>query len=440
MTKRTIQSVYDDDTGREIDAAQLLDGTQASVHLLRREAAARHLQGRDRYYCPKCKGPVWPSLYRGRFFNHYAPADPECEWYTGKPGKLRDIDRERFLFLAESPLHRRLVEFIHEMCERDERFSWAKKDRERITDKASGLWRKPDVWAMFREREVVFELQLSRTYLKDIVGRELFYQDHGIFMVWVFHGFERFKEFAAAKDIYYANRTNALELDHEAEEESRKAGRLKLKAHWYGFAPDASGRLVPGWQSRLIDLDDLIWDSNTCKPYLIDAEAEETAHLRALHKNWLARFETAWLSRHHKDAAWQYQAFRRAWECFRDFLSHRALPTCAEAEDHGFSSALDQLYAIRDGRQHFGKQNAVGATNTVLEYRRGFTAALVAVARAYGRERLIDTPSVKAKVARNLGLDGSENAAVQLQTYDPLIRFLFPETAPHLTSSPGIDI
>ena len=260
------------------------------------------------------------------------------------------------------------------------------------------------------------------------------------FMVWVFHGFERFKDFAAAKDIYYANRSNALELDHEAEEESRKADRLKLKAHWYGFSPGASGVLVPGWQSRLIDLDELIWDSNTCKPYLISPEAEETAHLRERHKDWLAKFEAAWLSRHDKDATWRCRAFKRAWDCFTGFLSHRALPTYAEAEDHGFASALDQFYAIRDGRQHFGKQNVVGATNTLLEYRRGFTAALVAIARANHRDNLIDTPSVRAKVARNLGPDGGNNAAAQLHAYDPLIRLLFPEATTRLASDPGVGV
>jgi len=433
MTKRTIQIVCDDDTGREIATADLLDGPEAAVHLLRREAAARHLREEDRYYCPKCKGPIWPSLARGRFFNHYAPADPTCEWYTGKPGALREIDRKRFLWLTESPLHKRLVRFVHEMAECDERFAWAKKDRERITDKDSGLWRKPDVWAMFGDRELVFELQLSRTYLKDIVGREAFYRDHGIFMVWVFHGFERFKEFAAAKDIYFANRTNALELDHEAEAESRKAGRLKLKAHWWGYAPDASGNLNPGWWSRIVDLDDLVWDKETFKPYLIDPETEETTYLRKRHKDWLTRFEPSWLSRHDKGYAWGYRAFQRAWKRFTDYLGHRSLPTFEEAEGDDFAAVLDQLYAIRDGAQHFGKQNLVGATNTALEYRQGFTAALVAVAKAYGRTALMETASVKAKIDRNLGHDGKGDAAAQLHAYNAVIRFLFPETLPYLS-------
>jgi hypothetical protein len=435
MTKRTIQSVYDDDAGREIAAADLLDGPESAVHLLRHEVTARHLQGVDRYFCPKCKGPVWPSLYRGRFLNHYAPADPTCEWYTGKLGKLREIDRERFLWLTESPLHRRLVRFIHDMAEADARFEWAKKDRERITDKESGLWRKPDVWAMFGDKEVVFELQLSRTYLKDIVGREQFYLNHGIFMVWIFHSFERFKELAAAKDIYFVNRANALELDHEAETESRKAGKLKLKAHWYGYAPDASGNLKPSWQSRIIDLDDLLWDSETFKPYLIDPEAEEFAYLRERHKDWLARFEAAWLLRHDKEYVWQQRAFRRAWDRFADFLDHRPLPTCGEAENHEFATVLDQLYAIRDGIQHYGKQNLVGATNTVLEYRQGFTAAIAAAAKAYGRGELIETASVKAKVVRNLGLEDKGDVAAQLHAYNPVISFLFPEAAPHLSDA-----
>jgi len=315
------------------------------------------------------------------------------------------------------------------MARQDPRFEWAKKDREHIKEENGGLWRRPDVWASFKGRELVFELQLSRTYLKDIVGRELFYRGRGTFMVWVFHGFDRFHDFAAAKDIYFANRTNALELDHAAEMESRAAERLKLRAHWYGFAPDGTDNLVLGWHSRVADLDDLIWDEGTGKPYLIAPEVAETAWLRDHYKDWLTRFEPQWLTRHEKKGQWQYRALVRAWERFQAIFNHRTLPTIIDASDHQFAGILDQLYALREGRQHFGGQNLVGATNTILEYRRGFTEALIAVAKAYGRTDVLETPSVKTKIARNLGQGRTAEADPQLAAYYPLIRFLFPETA-----------
>ncbi len=185
--------------------------------------------------------------------------------------------------------------------------------------------------------------------------------------------------------------------------------------------------------TRIVDLNDLIWDAQTCKPYVLDPDEEEFSYLRQRHKDWLDKFEPSWMARHQEDGQWNYRAFRRAWERLTGHLEHRSLPSFREAQDAGFAAVLDQLYAIRDGKQYFGKQNLTGGTNTTLEYRRGFTSALVAVAKAYGCEKLIETPSVRSKIDRNLGLDGKDEAVAQLYDYDPVIKFLFPDTLAHLT-------
>ena len=434
MVKRTIQSVYDDLTGRELAAAELLDQPEDALHLLRRDITARHLDGRDRYLCPKCKGPIWPSLRRGRFFNHYAPADPECEWYTGRPVPLSELDRARFLFVGESPLHRRLVRFLHEQTESDPRFLWSRRDRERITDNETGTWRKPDVWAMFHDREIVLELQLSRTYLKDIVGREVFYRKRKIFMLWVFHEFEQFKELAAAKDIYYANRGNALELDREAEKQSLNSGRLKLRAHWQGYEPDASGVMQSGWHSQMVDLDDLTWDTVTRKPYLVDPLEREVAFLRERHGSWLGLFEETWLTPRNDHDLWRHRALRKAWARFEDFFRHRKIPSLRDAEACDFVSVLDQLFAVRNGQRHFGRQTLLEATNTLLEHRRGFTDALIGVSLAYGQAELLQVKSVAGKIRRNLAKDVSAPLEEQDHAFDPVIRFVFPEAARFLWS------
>lgn len=439
MTVRTIESVYDDDTGREISAAELLNGPEEALHRLRYETTVRHHQGNDRYYCPKCKGSIWPSLARGGYFNHYAPADPDCEWYTGKPGSLSEINRERFLFHVESPLHKRLVQFIYDMTLQDQRFSGSVKDRERVVDLQSGQWRKPDVWARFRDWEVVFELQLSRTWLKEIVGREVFYSERGTFVVWVFHGFKGFRDFAAAKDIYYANHANALELDHEAEAESLKAGKLMLKAHWYGFEPDESGAFALGWHSQIVDLDELVWDQRALKPYFGDPLTREFSALRERHRDWLELFEKTWLADREEHVLWEHRAMRKAWNRFVEFLSHRTLPTSEAAREQQFARAIDQIFAVRDDRWHFGKENLVAATNTLLEHRGWFTTVLIAAAKAYGREKLLEVPSVARKIRRNLGLDGDSGGIEQAQGYEPVIGFLFPETIEFLSNEPELN-
>ncbi|MEQ9231857.1 MAG: DUF6035 family protein, partial [Cyclobacteriaceae bacterium] len=249
--QRTIQAVYDDDRGALVPVGELLDQPEKAFHELRRETTHRHGKNEDdRFFCPKCSGAVWPSAQENRFFKHYAPANPECEWYTGDPQRLDEINQERFRFHGEGKLHKRLVARLHEVIETDERFEWAHRDKRYIFGAFPEDRRKPDIWAKFGDDEIVFELQLARTYLTDIVGRDDFYLRQRKFIAWVFHNFDEFKEYSAAKDIYYANHTNALEIDPASLEASGKVSRVHLRANWFGFYPNSAGAFIHGWHSK----------------------------------------------------------------------------------------------------------------------------------------------------------------------------------------------
>ncbi|MDY1045272.1 DUF6035 family protein [Pseudomonas coleopterorum] len=68
-----------------------------------------------------------------------------------------------------------------------------------IADRAT--WRKPDVQAYREQRRFAFEVQLSTTFLTEIVGRREFYRVNGGAIVWVFEGFNPQENRTAEQDI-----------------------------------------------------------------------------------------------------------------------------------------------------------------------------------------------------------------------------------------------
>lgn len=141
---------------------------------------------------------------------------------------------------------------------------------QRIKSKLPYLnWRRPDVVARFRDLNIVFELQLSTTFLSVVVDRDIFYRLNGYFIIWVFN-FDDNKEYVnlynlMCKDIYYGNKRNIFIFDQKAQHMSDEAGELFLRCQWL----DADGKFTEG---KYLTIDQLSFDSDSCKPYYVDAD------------------------------------------------------------------------------------------------------------------------------------------------------------------------
>ncbi|WP_173647486.1 MULTISPECIES: DUF6035 family protein [Pseudomonas] len=66
-------------------------------------------------------------------------------------------------------------------------------------------WRKPDVRVARGDERIAFEVQLSTTFLTEIVGRREFYQANGGSMIWVFQNFDPSSTKTAEEDIFFLN-------------------------------------------------------------------------------------------------------------------------------------------------------------------------------------------------------------------------------------------
>lgn len=123
--------------------------------------------------------------------------------------------------------------------------------------------------ARFRDIKIVFELQLSTTFLSVVVDRDIFYRLNGYYIIWVFN-FDDNKEYVnlynlMCKDIYYGNKRNIFIFDQKAQEMSSEAGELYLRCQWL----DANGKFTEG---EYLTVDQLSFDNESCKPFYVDAD------------------------------------------------------------------------------------------------------------------------------------------------------------------------
>ena len=281
-TKRTIDTVIDTDTGLEISARDFFAQPENAIFKVRTELQKSIYLRKPKLVCKYCRQAVKISgrkIERGKasFFSHFKDSD-ECDYKTTTGRTRRDINREKYARCNEGERHKRLKTKIAELLEMTPGVSDVKVEKNIIGNHPILNWKRPDILASFRGQEIVFELQLSTTFISVIAERDLFYRLNKKFIIWVFNFDEQDEHVnldnMMAKDIYYNNKMNVFIFDREAQKESEERGELILKCNW--LKADGSWEYLNenssnGLGGTFVCLSDLQYDS-TYKPYYFDAE------------------------------------------------------------------------------------------------------------------------------------------------------------------------
>lgn len=275
--KLSIPEVYDVKEEKTINARDFFSQNENELILWRRNLQEEYLMGHARFICPECKQPVKISghkLARGRvcYFAHFKESD-DCSYKTGTHRTKEEIERLKYSLVQESDRHKRLKAAIASALKGERSMSMGVENVEcekRINSDIPYLnWRRPDIYAEYKGRKYVFELQLSTTFVSVVVDRDIFYRLNGYNIIWVFN-FEDNAEYVnlynlMCKDIYYANKRNVFIFDADAEERSKEKGELVLKCRWL----DENGI----WSSdQYVTLDMLQYDEENHKAYVFDAD------------------------------------------------------------------------------------------------------------------------------------------------------------------------
>ena len=275
---RTIEEVFDKKEGVFIQSSEFFKKPEGELVLWRRSLEEAIIIGKPRLVCSHCDQMVkllGRRTERGKiaFFAHLHDSD-ECDIKTtGVQMTKEEILARKYGRIQESERHMRLKNFIAETLKTEESKNsgfYNVEIEKRINSKIPYLnWRRPDVIAEYKGKKIVFELQLSTTFLGVVVDRDIFYRLNNYFIIWVFN-FDDNQEYVnlsnlMCKDIYYANKRNVFILDSDAQEKSKKERRLYLKCRWL----DEKGLFTEG---HLVSFEDLSFDNEHCKPYYIDAD------------------------------------------------------------------------------------------------------------------------------------------------------------------------
>lgn len=281
-TKRAIDAVIDTDTGFEISARDFFAQPENVIFKVRTELQKSIYLKKPKFVCKYCRQAVKISgrkIERGKasFFSHLRDSD-ECDYKTTTGRAERDINREKYARCNEGERHKKLKTKIAELLEMTPGVSDVKVESTIKGNHPILNWKRPDILASFRGQEIVFELQLSTTFVSVIAERGLFYRLNKKFIIWVFNFDEQDEHVnldnMMAKDIYYNNKMNVFIFDREAQKESEERGELILKCNW--LKADGSWEYLNenssnGLGGTFVCLSDLQYDS-TYKPYYFDAE------------------------------------------------------------------------------------------------------------------------------------------------------------------------
>jgi hypothetical protein len=361
--QRKIQELLNLKSGNELNANDIFAQPEDKIFELRRKLTECNKNNKDYLVCHLCHQPVYiAGNQNGEFFFKHRHERGDCPIKTKGKYSQEEINRIKYNGVKESKRHKELKDYIYNSLIYDSRFSSVRQEK---TIKSTGIqkeWKRPDVSSIYCDKGLVFEIQLSTTYLNVIVDRESFYRNESIFILWVFNQFKihRFTE----KDIYYANKCNAFVIDDKTKAESEQRGELIFRCY-YKIPYISDGQIQYKWNDQLVTFDDLYFDYETFKVYYFDLDQEE----EKIRKELLVKdFEQYWLTR--TDCDWKKRSLLDREFC-KKFSNN-------EIYLHGFNEPLEHilnaLYSVKFRKMIGYKfKSFISLAHNILEYRKQFT-------------------------------------------------------------------
>ena len=285
QSQRTIEEVIDVETGEIVSAEDFFSQDEAIIIRARAILEISIQSDVPKYKCLFCEQSVKISgrriFERNKivyFFAHFKDSN-DCPIKTGVKLGLEELLAKKYHGLRESELHLTLKIFIADSLRAE---TATQKGFHNVLVEAtfknidiSNTWRRPDVKAAFVDKNIVFELQLSTTFLSVVVGRDAFYRQHETYIIWAFGGLNTVAEWQKLmeKDIYYAHKRNVFLIDEEAKTASIEQGELVLHCYWQ-IPKIVDEKVQIEWHKKLVTLDQLTYDEATYEAYYYNSDKD----------------------------------------------------------------------------------------------------------------------------------------------------------------------
>lgn len=357
----TIDTVIDT-LGNDPDGVQvaaLIGEDYAALIRLRNEIEDAHAAGTPRYECPVCLAPVFlrcgfrhksdPRLSQDFHFWH-GKKKTNCPLSQKARLTPEAIMAAKYHGQREGPAHIRLKQLIHDSLCEDPRFTEVAMERTWRLEGDPRQWRRPDVSAYYLGQPIVFEIQLSTTFVSVMAERRHFYRERGALLVWIVADFNPQWATLAHEDIFYPNNRNMFVANEDTLVASHRAQALMLEAHWLVPKTEA-GAIKFDHRQDLVDFGALVQDNERQRIFFFDTDAAET-RLKAVLTDGPLRdaFDRFWL-RHLKGtrSEEEVRVQGREWQDLRHRVQQRMGISLPEFPDE-MEPLLNAIYSVRDGQ------------------------------------------------------------------------------------------
>lgn len=282
FNKRTIEFVLNKDDGSTIYADSFFLKEENEVFNYRTELQKAIKGIREPlfvcYYCGQnVKINGGGQKKKILHFAHRRDSD-FCHLKTDTNYSQLEIKRLKYNGAKESPLHFETKNLIKQFIELNNDFSNVRVEKVVKSNTNYLEWKKPDISVTYKKVKVVFEIQLSTTFLSVIVDRENFYKENQTYILWVFKNFEvdEFKQRFTEKDVFYSNNRNAFVLDDEAIKLSSENNDLFLLCY-YQKPKSVNLKIEYDWCFEYVNFNKLTFDEVNYKVFYFDVRKEEEA-------------------------------------------------------------------------------------------------------------------------------------------------------------------
>lgn len=273
---RNMTSVFMTEENRHINANEFLDNCdEEKIFTFRRKLEEARTTS-PIALCSVCYQPIVlrGNIQRSFFFAHTKNSD-DCPIKTTTNLTHDEILAMKFNGQKEGRAHKENKFKLAELLKIDKFFTneilVESTFREINSSGIAKRWRRPDISTISAEKKysIVFELQVSTTFIEVIIGREKFYKENDTYIMWIFLNFDRDK--FTTLDIGYGNNSNVFVFDDEAKEISSKNQRLTLKCYYRKPYISNSLSIDYAWECQLVDFNDMSFDSVEKKIYFADS-------------------------------------------------------------------------------------------------------------------------------------------------------------------------
>jgi len=384
-------------TGEIIDAHPLAARAYTDEewrHKTRNELVEAIQRKNPIWVCPLCDVPVkLSSSWKGNyFFRHAVKEDGRCLYKT-KEQLPDDVRAAKYNGAKESDAHKEMKGLLLQSLHSDPSFDPDSiLEEKRWKGSSPWEWRQPDVQARRSDLRIAYEIQLSSTFIDEVVARREFYLRQGGILIWIFREVEKENPRLYQGDILFNNNGNLFVVDDETV--SRSVSEQKLYLRNFHLIPNVSnGNNKPIWsEGELVAFQDLTFDLTTQRAFYFDYEMEVKRCLKfdleTRKEESRKRFFTFWLTHEPLQYRNEFESVEEEYITLARCMSSVGITLPSLTDDRsGFSylsTFVYQMQSAMTGQPHGTKLSDLSAVwNNVYQHWKDFTWYFCILASQY---------------------------------------------------------